>query len=55
MRVVALVPLAFGREQIEIGQEFELSDYSAEKMIQRGAVALPPKKKKKAAKKPAAE
>ena len=55
MRVVALVPLSFGQEKIEIGQEFELSDYSAEKMIQRGAVALPAKKKKKSAKKPADE
>tara|TARA_R100000655_G_scaffold30791_3_gene61864 strand:+ start:840 stop:1007 length:168 start_codon:yes stop_codon:yes gene_type:complete len=55
MKVIALVPLLMGQDKIEIGQELELSDYSAEKLIQRGAVALPAKKKKKAAKKPAAE
>jgi hypothetical protein len=54
MKVIAMVPLMFGQDKIEVGQELELSEYSAEKLIQRGAVALPAKKKK-AAKKPAAE
>jgi|TARA_R100001079_G_C4324569_1_gene100458 hypothetical protein len=55
MKVISLVPLTFGNDKIEVGQELELSDYSAEKLIQRGVVALPPKKKKKSAKKPADE
>jgi|TARA_R110002012_G_scaffold264913_2_gene448314 hypothetical protein len=52
MKVVALVPLQVDGEKVEIGQEFEMTDYSAKKLIERGAVALPAKKKK-AAKKPA--
>lgn len=52
MKVIALAPLQIGREKVAVGEELELSDYSAQKMIKRGAVALPAKKKK-AAKKPA--
>ena len=50
MRVEILEPLAVGRQSLNPGDVIDLTDYSAQKLIDRGLVkkASKPKKSKKA-------
>lgn len=53
MKLIACCPLIVGGAKVAVGESFEATDYSAAKLIARGAAKAParakPKKKAKAA------
>ena len=56
MRIVTTIPITIGRDNHPAGSELEMTDYSAEKLLERGMAKPAPKAKKpKKAKKPAEE
>jgi hypothetical protein len=56
MRIVTTIPMTIGRDKLPAGSELEMTDYSAEKLLERGMAKPAPKAKKpKKAKKPAEE
>lgn len=53
MRIVTIIPMTLGRDKLPAGAELEMTEYSGQKLIDRGLAKAAPKPKK--AKKPAKE